>query len=66
MTLVVNGANIDVNGGFVACGTTAGVSSIVVNASLLADVENQTVTITDGAAASRPRSRWTWAPGTTP
>ncbi|MGZ5319611.1 MAG: calcium-binding protein, partial [Actinomycetota bacterium] len=45
VTLAVNGANIDVTPGFLACGTTAGVSSIVVNASLLTDVVDQTVTI---------------------
>jgi hypothetical protein len=45
-TLAVNGANIEFNGG--ACtpvATTAGVSSIVVNADTLAQVEAQTVTI---------------------
>ncbi len=51
-TLVVNGANIDVNAGAcVPVATTAGVSSIVVNADTLAQVEAQTVTV-NGAGGS--------------
>ena len=51
-TLVVNGANIDINRWSCApVATTAGVSAIVVNADTLAEVESQTVTI-NGAGGS--------------
>ena len=57
VTIAVNGANIEVNGA--ACtpvATTAGVDTIIINAELLTEAENNAVTINGAEAISRPRS----------